>query len=68
MVKIQAVCVDTKKSMRVSALRNFGGDLHNLYESTRFDSGKESRRGKHNTKKDRKYFIKPWQVNPKVYA
>lgn len=51
-----------KVSMRKSALKEFGGDLENLWDSSRFECGKRSRgwQRKKATKKDSKSY-RPWQ-------
>jgi len=64
--------VPTKLSMRISALRVYGGSLKNLYNVCRFDQPYErSRRGGHSTRKDfrinRKHY-KPWQVIKHEYS
>jgi hypothetical protein len=60
------MCKTGMLSMRLTALREFGGPLLNLYDSRRFDSGWQSRT--HSGSKCRKDFrcnskrdYKPWQ-------
>jgi hypothetical protein len=42
----------SRVSMRKGTLREFGGPLHNLYNSHRFDSYVQSRDAGHNAHKD----------------
>ena len=55
-------------SMRRSALRDFGvgGSMYSLYDSRRFENACYRSRGIHRTKKDKKAFLKPWQINPRI--
>jgi len=58
-------------SCRISLLKDFGGPLHNLYDSRRFDNHySRSRLGHNHTKKDFKINhrkdYKPWQYQTKT--
>ena len=56
-----------KISMRLSALKFYGGALDSMYDSSRFDNGSQSRYHRHATRKDwqgtsrRDY--KPWRIH-----
>jgi len=53
--------VPQKASMRLTTLRDFGGELNNLWDSPRFDSpGYQSRKAAHSCHKDYKVY-RPWQ-------
>lgn len=49
-----------KISMRKSALKIYGGNLKNLYDSPRLECGFESRNAGHSCKKDKKSY-RPWR-------
>jgi hypothetical protein len=49
-------------SMRMSALRDFGGDLRNLWDSPRFDSCGHHRSRRISATKERRGY-RPWQSN-----
>lgn len=53
--------VPQKASMRLTTLRNFGGELDNLWDSPRFDSHVRSRNAAHSCHKDYKVHYRPWQ-------
>jgi len=59
------MCETGKLSMRLTALREFGGSLISLYDSHRLDSGWQSRRARRSCRKDfrcnSKRDYKPWQ-------